>query len=128
LSSSEGGDFERWLAERFAATGGFTALVLLLEIGERSVRPVSCSFAHVVGIELDWAALARLLDGAGQPWDGVVIFGEAAPGGGPLIESVARARLQARIDEVTIDRMCLNEGGFFDRHGRALRIDPVELH
>ena len=50
------------------------------------------------------------------------------PGGGPLIDIVAKARLQERIDEVTVDRMVLNGAGFFDTRGRPIRIDPVGLH
>jgi hypothetical protein len=45
-----------------------------------------------------------------------------------LIDIVAKARLQERIDEVTVNRMVLNDAGFFDTHGRAIRIDPVGLH
>lgn len=46
-----------------------------------------------------------------------MIFAERAPGGGPVIEVVARARQQARID-----------GGMFDTRGRAIRIAPVGIN
>lgn len=66
-----------------------------------------------------------MLDASGRAWEGVAIFVETAPGGGPLIEIVAKARTQSRIDEVTANRMALNEAGLFDVQGRRFRIDPV---
>lgn len=120
-------DFDRWLTESFARRQGFTALILLLEIGGGSVRPVSCSYAHVIGDEMAWADMRALLDGARVPWDGVAIFAESPPAGGPLIDIVAKSRLQSRIDDVTVNRMTLNEAGLFDRLGRAFEVEPDEV-
>lgn len=118
--------FDAWFETRYAETQGFTALVLLIVFAGVKVNAVSCSYVHVVGDELDWQQMRGLFDRSGRNWDAVAIFAEASPGGGPLIDLVARARLQERITEVTADRMRLNEAGFFDKKGRKIRIDPVE--
>ncbi|KAB2850733.1 MAG: hypothetical protein F9K44_03945 [Hyphomicrobiaceae bacterium] len=119
-------EFDLWFKARYAETQGFTALVLLVAFAGPSVNPISCSYVHVIGDELDWREMRALFDRSGRSWDAVAIFAESSPGGGPLIDLVARARLQERITEVTADRMRLNEAGFFDRKGRKVRIDPVE--
>ena len=118
-------DFDRWLADKYAETQGFTALILLIALEDTAVVPVSCSYLHVIGDEVSWRELRALIDGSGRSWDGIALFAESAPGGGPLIELVAKARLQERVTEVTGDRMCLNAAGFFDKKGRAIRIDPI---
>lgn len=123
MSSSES-DFARWLSARFAETQGFTALILLVAFRER-VEMLSCSYLHVIGDEIDWPEMKRLIDQSGQPWDAVAIFAEADGGGGPVADILAAPRQQDRIDAVTADRMVLNEAGLFDRLGRAVRIDPV---
>ena len=128
MSSSRGGEFESWIADRFAASGGFTALILLLSIVDDKVDMLSCSYVHVIGDEVRWRDMKTMLDASRRKWDGFAIFAESPPGGGPLIDIVAKARLQERIDEVTIDRMVLNNAGFFDARGRPIRIDPVGLH
>lgn len=119
-------EFDAWFEAKYAETQGFTALVLLVAIAGEKVNPISCSYVHVVGDELDWMQMRELFDRSGRAWDAVAVFAEASPGGGPLIDLVARARLQERITEVTADRMRLNEAGFFDRKGRQVRLDPVE--
>src|SRR5262245_4437729 len=47
-------EFDRWLSEQFAATGTFTALIVLLHIAEPHVTPVCSSYVNVVGDEIDW--------------------------------------------------------------------------
>lgn len=128
MSNSKGREFETWIAGKFAETGGFTALILLLDIGADKVSPISCSYVHVIGDEIAWKSMKSMLDASGRRWSGFAIFPETAPGGGPLIDIVAKARLQERIDQVTADRMTLNTGGMFDTKGRAIRIDPVGMH
>ncbi len=124
MSSSEGG-FARWFTQLYAETRGFTALVLLLSLQGDKATPLSCSYVHVIGDEVAWPELKAMLDASGLRWDGVAIFPESAPDGGPVIDLVAKARLQQRIDDVTQNRMVLNEAGFFDARGRAIRIDPI---
>lgn len=123
-SSSSETDFARWLRARYAATEGFTALILLVVIGKR-VEMTACAYLHVVGDEIGWPEMRRLIDQNGKPWDGVAIFAESDAEGGPVIDLVAQSLLQDRIDAVTADRTVLNEAGFFDPKGRAIRIDPL---
>lgn len=125
MSSSRATDFDRWIVARFAETEGFTALILLLSMQGSRVDMISCSYLHVVGDETDWRQMCGLIDQSRRRWDGVAFFAESSPGGGPLLDIVAKARLQERIDEVTIDRLRLNDAGFFDPKGRAIRIDAV---
>lgn len=126
MSNSEETDFDRWLAARYGESDGFTALMLLVAIGNAGVRMLSCAYLHVIGTETPWAEMRALVDQSKHRWDGLALFAESAPGGGPLVDVVAAARLQERINEVTANRMALNEAGFFDRHGRAIRIDPIQ--
>ncbi|MDX2258371.1 MAG: hypothetical protein NW205_05575 [Hyphomicrobiaceae bacterium] len=126
MSSSDGAEFESWVKTRYAETDGFTALFLLLSIGGGKIEMISCAFVHVIGDEVAWASMKTMLDASRRRWDGVAIFAESPPGGGPLIDIVAKARLQERIDAVTFDRMVLNEAGLFDPRGRMFRIDPIE--
>lgn len=119
-------EFDAWFTAKYAETQGFTALVLLIVLAGSKVNAVSCSYVHVVGDELDWRQMRGLFDRSGRTWDAVAIYAEASPGGGPLIDLVAQARLQERITEVMADRMRLNESGFFDKKGRRIRIDPIE--
>jgi hypothetical protein len=128
LSNSKGAEFESWIVEQYAATGGFTALILLLTLGGDKVSMISCSYVHVIGDEVRWRDMKSMLDASRRKWGAFVVFAESPPGGGPLIDVVAKARLQERIDEVTVNRMILNDAGFFDTRGRHIRIDPVGLH
>ena len=128
MSNSKGAEFESWIVEQYAATGGFTALILLLTLGGDKVSMISCSYVHVIGDEVRWRDMKSMLDASRRKWDAFVVFAESPPGGGPLIDVVAKARLQERIDEVTVNRMILNDAGFFDTRGRHIRIDPVEVH
>lgn len=121
----EGRDLEAWFAERYAETSGFTALLLLLDIADERVSPISCAHLHVIGPDVGWRDMKTMLDASRRRWDGVAIFVEAAPGGGPVIDLVAKARLQGRIDEVTANRMVLNDAGLFDTLGRRFRVDPA---
>lgn len=126
MSSSDGRAFSRWLGARYAETAGFTALILLLSFQGDAVQPISGAYVHVIGDDVPWRELKTMLDASGCKWDGVAMFAEPAPGGGPLIDVVAKARLQERLDEVMANRIILNEAGFFDTRGRPIRIDPLE--
>lgn len=126
MSKAERTDFDRWITARFAEGGPFTMLMLLIAMPDTRVDMIACTFLHVIGDETRWPDMRQMLDQSRKPWDGIALFAERPPGGGPLIDVVASARLQSRIDEVTVDRMVLNDAGFFDRKGRAIRIDPVQ--
>jgi len=120
-------DFDRWIAEEFATRGEFTALIVLVEIGEASVAPLCSTYLNVVGDEIDWGEMTVLFAGAGTNWSGAAFFPVSAAEGGPLDNPSARLRLRDLENRITASRLVLNEGHFFDHWGRRLRIDEVEL-
>jgi hypothetical protein len=118
-------DFDRWLATEFARTGAFTALAVLVEIAESEVTPLCSTYFNVIGDEIDWSEITVLFAGAGRAWDGASFYPLTAPDGGPLDNPNARLRLrelEARLDD---DPLVLNEGHFFDKWGRRLKIEEV---
>lgn len=131
MSISEAGrratEFEDWIAAEFAARGAFTALVILVEIGETKVAPMSSTFMSVIGDEIGWLEILALFSGARVAWNGAAFFAVTAPEGGPLDNTGARARLRDLERRVKADRLTLNRGHFFDREGRRLRIEEVSV-
>lgn len=134
MSISEAGDVERppmldfddWLKAEFARAGGFTALVVLVEITETDAKPVASTFFHVIGDEADWKAVRRMFASAPGGWDGAVFFVGTSRDGGPLEEPLARVELRRVEAEIDDDRLRINDGAFFDRKGRRMRIDEDE--
>ena len=130
MSTSDGStptDFARWIAGEFGATGAFTALVVLVEIAANKVTPLCSTYFNVIGDEVDWSDITVMFAGAGTPWDGASFFPVTAPNGGPLDNPSARLKLrdlEARLDD---DRLVLNEGNFFDKWGRRLKVEEIEL-
>lgn len=123
MSTPEAGsDFDAWIEAEFAERGAFTALVVLVEIGERSVTPVVSTYINVPA-EIDWPEVVTLFAGVGIPWDGASFFPVAAPDGGPLDDAAARARLIEIERRVRAERLTLNEGFFFDRHGQRVMVE-----
>jgi hypothetical protein len=47
-------DFDDWLVETFARVGSFTMLIVLVEIGEKTVSALDSSYLHVIGDETRW--------------------------------------------------------------------------
>ena len=118
--------FDAWVADEFASTGGFTALVVLIGIGELTITPLRSTWFHVVGPDFDWTGVARLLDGAGVAWDGALFAPRTdRTEGGPLPDAVARLAVRDLGDEIVADRTVLNAEHFFDRRGRRMRIEEV---
>ncbi|TWS94688.1 hypothetical protein [Reyranella sp. CPCC 100927] len=117
--------FDAWLRETYAATKGFTALLLLVKTDARTIWPLGSSYANVIGNELTWSEFRRLLDRSDLSWNAVAIFPAAAAAGGPLNDTEARARLKQVQDRVIANHAAVNEGVFFDRKGRPLRLDPL---
>lgn len=120
-------DFDRWLVEQFAETGAFTALVVLVGIKASQVTPLRSTYFNIIGTDTDWAELSALFMSSGDDWDGVSFFPETTSDGDPLDNQTAELKLreiEARLDD---DRLVLNEGHFFDKWGRRMRIDEVEL-
>lgn len=131
MSRSDGEDdrpnrFDDWIGQEYERTNGFTALVVLVAIGEFSITPLRSTWFHVIGDELDWAGVSRLLSGAGADWDGVlfsVLTDEAD--GGPAEDVMARYELDHLAERLREDRMVLNQNHFFDKWGRRMQIEEV---
>ncbi len=118
-------DFEEWLTKQFATTGEFTALVVLVDIGGTKVTPLCSTYFNVVGDEVAWGDIVTMFAGSGMDWHGASFFPTVAPNGGPLDNPTARTRLRQLEAKLDQDRLLLNEGHFFDKWGRNLRIDEV---
>lgn len=118
--------FDDWLAEEYRRTKGFTALIVLVSIGNLEVLPLRSTFLHVIGDELDWLGFAETMRGAGVKWDGVVIVSLADEDGGPVDDSKARTALRDLDKRIVEDRMVINEGHFFDKWGRRMKIEEAQ--
>lgn len=118
-------DFDEWIVDEFATRGAFTALVVLVEIGERSVTPVSSTFLNMIGADINWLEIVALFTGAGVQWDGASFYPVTAPEGGPLDNASARVGLRAIEARIKAERLALNGGFFFDRHGRRMMVEEV---
>ena len=129
MSTSEAsalGDFDRWIAEEFASTGAFTALVVLVDFSGSQVTPLCSTYLNVIGDDTDWGEMTVLFAGAGTQWSGAAFFPITAPDGGPVDNPTARSALkdlEARVEE---NRLIFNEGHFFDSWGRRLKVEEVE--
>jgi hypothetical protein len=117
--------FDAWVADELARTGGFTALVVLVGIGELTVTPLRSTWFHVVGGDFDWAGVAGLLDGAGIAWEGALFAPRTDRAGGPLPDAAARLQVRDLGEAIVADRTVLNAEHFFDRRGRRMRIEEV---
>jgi hypothetical protein len=118
-------EFDAWLQDMVVRHGEFTVLVVLTQIGERSVVPLCSTYAHVIGDEVDWHNMKTMLAGSGRSWDGVAFFPTKAEGGGPVDAATARSHLAELEAKVIENRMVLNDGHFFDNEGRRIEIEPV---
>jgi hypothetical protein len=120
-------DFDLWLVDEFTRTGEFTALAVLVEITETQVLPLCSTYFNVVGNETNWSEITILFAGAGRSWDGASFFPLTSPHGGALDNPNARLglrELEARLDD---NPLVLNEGNFFDKWGRRLQVEEVNL-
>jgi hypothetical protein len=118
--------FDQWIAAEFASTGPFTALAVLVEIDDSQVSPLCSTYFNVIGDELDWGEITVLFAGAGHQWDGAAFFPCASPGGGPLDNPNARLQLRQLEERLDENRLVLNEGHFFDKWGRRMKVDEIE--
>jgi len=119
-------DFDRWISAEFAKHGSFTALAVLVEIAGSKVIPLCSTYFNVVGDEVDWGEITVLFAGSGRQWDGAAFFPQRSTGGGPLDNPNARLRLRMLEERLDDNRLVLNEGHFFDRLGRRMKIEEVE--
>lgn len=122
--SFPGLDFAAWLPAVFASHGSFTALVVLVDIGETTVTPLASTFLTIVGDEMSWAELVALFAGSGRRWSGACLFPQLDEDG-PLENAAARSRLRALEARLNGDRLVLNEGAFFDAAGRRMAIAEI---
>jgi hypothetical protein len=131
LSSSDAGsgatEFKAWIDDEFANRGAFTALVVLVEIGERSVMPQAFTCLNVTEAETDWPDVVALFDGAGVPWDGASFF-PVSVDGAPLDDAAARVGLRAIEQRVKAEPLALNEGFFFGRDGQRIMVERADPH
>lgn len=120
--------FDGWIRQEFRRTGGFTALIILVGIGESSVTPLRSTYFHVIGDEIGWPETAELLAGSGVEWDGVLfssIYNEKD--GGPVADILARSSLSDLALRLEEDRLLLNRNHFFDRWGRRMQVEEVSI-
>lgn len=120
-------DFDLWLTEEFARTGEFTALAVLVEITETQVLPLCSTYFNVIGSETNWSEITILFAGAGRDWDGASFFPLTSPHGGGLDNPTARLRLRELEQRIDGNPLVLNEGNFFDKWGRRLKVEEVDL-
>ncbi|HLL26033.1 MAG TPA: hypothetical protein VKT73_00045 [Xanthobacteraceae bacterium] len=116
-------DFDRWIVEEFADRGAFTAFVILVEISEPAVVPLCSTYFNVIGDEIDWGEITVLFAGSGRDWDGACFF---PADGHPLDNPTARLKLRELETRVDESRLTLNEGHFFDKWGRRLKIEEAQ--
>jgi len=119
--------FEQWLVAEFAATGSFTALIVLVDISEIKVNPLVSTYLNIIGTEVDWGEITVLFAGAGVSWNGAAFFPVVDTHGGPLDNPTARIKLRELETRLGDDRLVLNEGAFFDQWGRKLKVEEVDL-
>ncbi len=125
MSTSEPLNFEPWLKSAFRQGGGFTVLIILVQIGEETVVPVSSSYVHLIGDDLHWAEFSGLLAKSGRKWDGVVLFAESEAAGGPIPDALARVKLREAEARVAGDPTSINDGHFFDAWGRRMKVEET---
>jgi hypothetical protein len=120
-------DFDRWLTDEFAQSGDFTALAVLVEITENKVLPLCSTYFNVIGDETDWSEITVLFAGAGREWHGASFFPVSSPQGGALDNPNARLKLRELESRLDDNPLVLNEGHFFDKWGRRLKVEEVDL-
>ena len=120
-------DFKAWIDDEFASRGAFTALVALVEIGERSVAPLVFTCLNVTESKSDWPDVVALFDSTGVPWDGASFF-PVSVDGGPLDDAAARVGLRAIEQRMKAEPLALNEGFFFARDGQRIMVEKADPH
>jgi hypothetical protein len=119
-------DFDRWISAEFAKSGPFTAFAVLVKIAGSRVAPLCSTYFNVIGDEVDWGEITVLFAGSGQQWDGAAFFPQRSTGSGPLDNPNARLRLRKLEERLDDNLLVLNEGHFFDKWGRRMKIEEVQ--
>lgn len=125
MSTGRGGDFKAWIDAEIAERGAFTALVALVEIGERSVIAQVFTSLDVTDAETDWPDVVAVFDSIGVPWNGASFF-PAGMDGRPLEDALARIGLRAMEQRVRSELLALNDGFFFDRDGQRIMVEKAD--
>jgi hypothetical protein len=118
-------DFDEWIAAEFAERGPFTALVILVSIGDLKVTPLCSTYFSVIGDEIDWCEITIILAGSGVDWNGAAFFPVTSAEGNPLDNPTARLLLREVEARLEADRLVLNEGHFFDKWGRRTMVEEI---
>ena len=100
---------------------------MLVEITENDVRPRCSTYFNVIGDETNWGEILGLFASANMDWDGAAFFPRTGSDEGPLDDQTARAELRELEGRFAEGPMVLNEGHFFDKWGRRLRVDEIEI-
>lgn len=119
--------FDQWLPAEYAERGDFTALVVLVGIGGTSIDLLRSTFLNVIGNETRWREIRQLFESSGASWDGAAFFPVNSFFRGPVPNDVARSELRELEEKLREDRRLLNDGHFFDRKGRRMKVEEV-LH
>lgn len=117
--------FNDWIAEEFDQSGPFTAMVVLVSIGEIEVTPLRSTFLHVIGDEIDWLSFSEMMRGANVNWDGAMIMPMRDEDNGLFEDEQARQELRKLERRIIEDRLVLNQGNFFDKWGRRLKVEEA---
>ncbi|HEY1154594.1 MAG TPA: hypothetical protein VGE73_12135 [Pseudolabrys sp.] len=117
--------FDDWIVKEYQRTEGFTALIILVSTSNLGVLPLRSTFTHVIGDELDWHHFSLLMRGANVLWDAVLLMPVTDENGGPIEDSKAAEELRLLEDRVNESRLVVNEGHFFDKWGRRMKVEEA---
>jgi hypothetical protein len=116
--------FDRWLPGEYKKRGDFTVLVILVSIGTSSVDLLRSTFMNVIGDETRWREVRSLFESAEVKWDGAAFF-PVDSFMGPVPNDMARTLLRDLEEKVREDRRTINQGHFFDRKGRRMKVEEI---
>jgi len=117
-------DFDEWMVSSFDATGPFTMLLVAVTIGESSVTPLNSAYLHVMGNEMRWCDMLKILAGESFDWDAVAFFRAGREG---LVEDhEAKRRLASLMRNIYEDRSLIRHSDFFDSDGLRLALQEVK--
>lgn len=119
--------FDAWLSGEYGRRGDFTVLVVLVAVEGSAIDLLRSTFMNVIGNETRWIELRELLSGSGAAWNAAAFFPVSAFFNGPVPNDIARAELRDLESRLREDRRVLNEGHFFDRKGRRIKVEEL-LH
>jgi hypothetical protein len=125
ISDARPSRFDGWLPAEYAERGDFTVLVVLVAIQGASIELLRSTFMNVIGNETRWREVRDLFESAGVKWDGAAFFPVSAFFAGPVENEIARSELRDLEARLREDRRVLNEGHFFDRKGRRMKVEEI---